>query len=112
MLYALDFDGLTGSHSNFTGTKLFSSFGDSNVFSGSDLTVAGDYANVEYVGITLILQAAETLNALDFFCGQSAFEFNLNHVNESAAFQSAGVGVAQSLQTVLNEVAALTLSAN
>ena len=112
VLNTLDFQSQTGGSSNLAGAELFSSFGDSHVFSSGNETVAGDNANVEYIGIALILQAAQTLNALDFFCGQSAFEFNLNYVDESAAFQSAGVGVAQSLQTVLNEVAALALSAN
>ena len=113
MLDALDFQSQTGSHGNSTGTKLLCSLCHSTMLIGSDLTIAGNDTNIEYVGVTLILQAAQTLDALDLLGRQNtAFELNLYLVCEQTAFQSQGVGVAVCLQTVLQEVATLTLSAD
>src|SRR5699024_2294512 len=55
-------------------------------------------------------EAAQALHPLDLSGAQSgAGNRDLHGVDEGAALQHAGVGVAQSLQTVLQEVAALTL---
>lgn len=113
MLDALDFQSQTGSHGNSTGTKLLCSLCHSTMLIGSDLTIASNDTNIEYVGVALILQAAQTLDALDLLGRQNtAFELNLYLVCEQTAFQSQGVGVAVCLQTVLQEVATLTLSAD
>ena len=80
---------------------------------GGDLTVAGDDTHVEHVGVTLVLETAQALHPLDLSGAQSgAGHGDLHGVDEGAALQHAGVGVAQGLQAVLQEVAALTLGAH
>ena len=65
VLYALDFHRQTGGHGNFAAAETVRRFRDGAVFRRGDLAVAGDDADVEHVGITLVAQAAESFDALD-----------------------------------------------
>ena len=64
----LNFNGLTGRHSDFTGTELFRCVGNRTAFSGGNFTVTGQNTAVELVRGCFIPQAAQTLYPGHIFC--------------------------------------------
>ena len=68
---ALNFDGEAGGHGNLAAAEFVSGFCDGTHLVGGDPAVAGDDADIEYIGITLVLQTAQALDLLDLLRSQS-----------------------------------------
>lgn len=69
------------------------------------LAVAGDNADIEPVGIPLVLQAAKPLDPLDLLGRQFPGGLDADLVEGHAALQHTGVGIAEGLEAGLEEVA-------
>lgn len=110
--HALDLQRQAGGHSHLAGAVPLGGLGNDPLFLGGDLAVAGDDPDVEAVGVALVLQAAQPLHPLDLLRRDGAGKGHLDLVEEGAAFQHLGVGVAEGFQAVLQKVAALALGAH